>query len=49
MFEDTVPSAQRMKKHLVYALWSWARFVTDFNSQDNTDFLRSLGYVLVVL
>ena len=25
-----------MKNHFIYALWSWTRLVTDFNSEDFT-------------
>ena len=45
VFEDAVPSAQRMKNHFNYTLWSWARLVTNFQSLDITDFLSSLDCV----
>ena len=42
MFEVIVPSIQRMKNCLVYALWSWSRNTVDFQSHVVTDFLCML-------
>ena len=38
MFEDMVPSVERLKNSFVYAFWSWSRNITDFLSLVVTDF-----------
>ena len=46
MYEDLVPSVQRMKNTFVYALWSWSRSAVVFQSLVVTDFFVYVGYRL---
>ena len=46
VFEDLVPSAQRMKNSFVYTLWSWAKVLSDFQGSALNVFFSLLGAVL---
>ena len=39
VFEDVVPSAQRMKNSLTFAIWSWATAKTNIQAMNVFDFL----------
>ena len=43
-FEDTTPSAHRMKVTFLCTLWSWANFYSVDNTDYLVDFLAWLGY-----
>ena len=42
VFEDVVPSTQRMKNSLTFAIWSWATANTNIQAMNVFDFLDLL-------
>ena len=44
VFENEVPSAQRMKSFFVFSLWSWAKLYSSDNLNSLVRFLSWMGY-----
>ena len=45
MFEEGVPTTQKMKNSFVYALWFWTAVLSEYQSSDIIEFLSMLGVV----
>ena len=45
MFEEGVPSTQKMKNSFVYALWFWTTVLSEYQGSDVFEFLSVLGVV----